>query len=95
MTVREINKEYPNWKNLTNWRPSYVDNKTTYYKSLKTGKEYLLGNRDRSGYCNHGHGGDKKFAGNTIMDLPKEEYPYTMVHDIDIPKWVEGTLKSE
>ncbi len=42
-----------------------------YWKSLKTGNEF-----DYYTYCNHGYGGIKKDK----MDLPKDEYPYTIIY---------------
>ena len=51
------------------------------WKSLVTGIEY-----DYKVYCNHGHGGlHSAFVPGegtvTRMDLPKHEYPYTIIHE--------------
>lgn len=42
------------------------------YKSLITGKTY-----DYEMYSNHGQGGNWR----GYQDLPKEEYPYTVIYD--------------
>lgn len=49
------------------------------WKSLKTGNEF-----DYNDYINHGWGGIK----NGKMDLPMDEYPYTIIYvEPDIPLW--------
>lgn len=50
------------------------------YKSLVTGNEY-----DYHTYTNHGHGG--VYRG--YNDLPKEEYPYTIIYEVNKPTWMK------
>ncbi len=56
--------------------------KPKYWKSLKTGNLY-----DYEEYSNHGHGGwHSGFVPGEGMitknDLPKDEYPYTIVYEV-------------
>lgn len=51
-----------------------------FYKSDLTGNLY-----DYEKYKNHG-GGDNY---NGYLDLPKNEYPYSIVYEVIIPKWME------
>lgn len=52
------------------------------WKSLLTGNEFLY-----LEYSNHGHGGEYK----GYKDLPKGEYPYTIVYEEDNGFWWEQT----
>ena len=48
------------------------------YKSLVSEKEY-----DYYEYKNHGKGGIYK----NFLDLPENDYPYTLIYDYKIEKW--------
>lgn len=84
MTIEEADKLYPDWKDLTQWRPVYKT-KPLNWKSEATNKEY-----DYHDFSNHGYGGIHRGQ----KDLPNE-YPYTLVYeDKHIPLWLENTLKN-
>lgn len=67
-------------KNNMNY-PIPYKTKPEYWVSLKTGNKYPY-----LKYCNHGKGGEYR----GFMDLPKDEYPYTIQYKAPlIPKWAE------
>lgn len=84
MTIAEVDKLYPNWRELTQWRPIYKTNPLSW-KSEVTNKEY-----DYKKYANV----EKKDEARNLLPLPKDGYPYTIVHEEQhIPLWLENTLK--
>ena len=86
MTIKKIDKLYPEWKKITVWRPEHKI-EPEYWKSLKTNNLF-----NYNKYNNHGYGGIKRGK----EDLPKDEYPYTIKYkEIEIPKWLENSLKYE
>lgn len=52
--------------------------KPKYWKSLLTGNEFVY-----LDYANHGYGGIKEAK----KDLPKDEYPYTIVYEEEKDFW--------
>lgn len=60
---------------------SPLKGKPKFYKSLITQKEYSYDE-----YCNHGQGG--VYRG--FIDLPIEEYPYTVIYETTTPKYMQS-----
>lgn len=58
-----------------------MKDKPTHWKSLKTENLYSY-----TEYINHGYGGEKM----GYLDLPKEEYPYTLIYQSEREQQKKG-----